>query len=890
MKYSTINTALDRKHSAGAVYHGPMLGWLVVLLMAVMLTACGGGQDVTPVASEQPPNTGSREFGYDGPAAATDDVRNFQNTLWADVTGVDPDKNYRCADCHNDGGQSPTFASTEDVNAAYQVVVGNNLVDLGDPARSRLVTKFSENDGHICWLGSSNQNDCADQLAASIAAWAGVDSGVRAPSGIDITEADLATKVFSDPNADFIAFPDDTTAFESTVWPLLTEYCSDCHTDGAAIPQSPFFAHDDVATAYEAAKSKIDLNNPLISRIVVRVGEEFHNCWSDCGDNAAALLAAVEDLAALADDGSSAQELDADVLKFSKAFTIPNGFEVEGGGRHDANVIAKYEFNSGEGSLIRDTSSVSPQLDLELFGDEGIDYKWVGGWGIEFLTEDARAMGDPENSRKIYDMIRLSGEYTIEAWLVPASAAQASEDDPARIVSYSGSDDLRNFALSQSDQYYNFRNRTTLTDGNGEPTLVNEDDTVVNTQQHVVVTYDPVNGRRIYVNGELTPDLDPAPGGELTDWDNSYALVLGNEVDGKSPWQGRVRFLALHNRVLTESQIQDNLSAGVGQRFHLVFDVSDYLDGLEHAYVVFEVSQFDDYAYLFDRPTFILLANGASAADIPAGGIVIEGMRIGVNGKEAEVGQAYAPLATTVTQGEYTTNGYPLSTVGTVIALQTGPDTDEFFLTFDNINGNESVIVRAVETQPIATVTSVGTVDDIGLRNFAEINATMAAVTGVSTIQSDVASTFTTLRQQLPTSESIGGFLSAHQTAIAQLAIEYCNALVEDNGLRAGYFPGFDFSDNANDVSSADWSALVIDPLIDRMMGASLASQPDVSVVRDELNLLLTDSNDIKPIGAPDGIPDGLARCGGACEAGRTETVVKATCAALLGSAVMLVQ
>ena len=132
--------------------------------------------------------------------------------------------------------------------------------------------------------------------------------------------------------------------------------------------------------------------------------------------------------------------------------------------------------------------------------------------------------------------------------------------------------------------------------------------------------------------------------------------------------------------------------------------------------------------------------------------------------------------------------------------------------------------------------------------------------------------------------------MSAHQTAIAQLAIEYCNVLVDDGGLRTSYFPGFNFGTNANDVASDDWNNLVINPMIDRMMGTSLASQPDIAVVRDELNLLLTDSGDIKPIDAPDGIPDGLARCGGACEAGRTETVVKATCAALLGSAVMLVQ
>ena len=43
-------------------------------------------------------------------------------------------------------------------------------------------------------------------------------------------------------------------------------------------------------------------------------------------------------------------------------------------------------------------------------------------------------------------------------------------------------------------------------------------------------------------------------------------------------------------------------------------------------------------------------------------------------------------------------------------------------------------------------------------------------------------------------------------------------------------------------------------------------------------------------IAVGDGLPDGLARCGGPCGAGRTELATKAACAALLGSAVMLVQ
>ena len=57
----------------------------------------------------------------------------------------------------------------------------------------------------------------------------------------------------------------------------------------------------------------------------------------------------------------------------------------------------------------------------------------------------------------------------------------------------------------------------------------------------------------------------------------------------------------------------------------------------------------------------------------------------------------------------------------------------------------------------------------------------MAAVTGVSPNTAAVKSTFVGIRQSLPAVDSIEAFLASHQTAIAQLAIQYCDALVESS-------------------------------------------------------------------------------------------------------------
>ena len=70
----------------------------------------------------------------------------------------------------------------------------------------------------------------------------------------------------------------------------------------------------------------------------------------------------------------------------------------------------------------------------------------------------------------------------------------------------------------------------------------------------------------------------------------------------------------------------------------------------------------------------------------------------------------------------------------------------------------------------------------VGVRTFDEINATMSTVTGVSPEDNAVDTTFQGLRQSMPATEAPVAFLSSHQVAIAQLAIEYCNALIEDRG------------------------------------------------------------------------------------------------------------
>ncbi|MEN7342909.1 MAG: LamG domain-containing protein [Pseudomonadota bacterium] len=806
---------------------------LGAIATVTLLNACSGGAEtqVNPVTS-LPPSTG-----YNGPAPATADVQSFKLNVWDNIQAE-----AGCGDCHGTDGQAPTFARADDINLAYEAA--NTVVDLTSPEDSRLTTKVGG--GHNCW--SASDSVCADLMTTWITGWAG---DLVAGGGRTIN---LEAPVIKDPGASK-NFPADATLFSQTVHPVLTQYCSECHTSSAAVAQGPYFAEADLETAYDAAKPKIKLDDPATSRLVVRLREEFHNCWDDCLANANEMQSAIEAMA----NSISPTEVDP-TLTISKALTILDGVAASGGSRYEANAIATYEFKTGEGNIAYDTSGVSPSLDLTLSGD----VSWVGGYGITIAN--GKAQGRTADSKKLHDMIKSTGEYSVEAWVVPANVSQ----EESRIVSYSAGQDARNFTLGQTLYDYTFANRSDVTDGNGMPAIntPSNDEILQATLQHVVANYDPVNGRSIYVNGELINIVDEQGGGSIADWDDTFAFVLGNEVSSDGLFAGTFRFVAIHNRILTPEQIFQNFDAGVGEKFYLLFSVSHLVD-VPEAYILLEVSQFDNFGYLFNAPHFISLDDTATFSGIP-----IQGIRVGINGSEAPVGQAYRTVDTMLDSALFEELGQPLSSLGTVFAQEQGPEGDEFFLTFDVLGDNVNVRTDAVPLAPPPPA-DLDPVADIGIRTFEEIAATMAQVTTVPRTNPDVQATYELVRQQMPSEATFGGFLASHQVGIAQLSVEYCNALVTDTTRRAAFFPGLDFNASPSvALGNAAGRSLMIDPLVDSIVGVNLTSQPDRAIIETELNNLI----------------DRLSTCGNSCSADRTQTIGIAVCSATLGSAAMLVQ
>ncbi|HEX4647716.1 MAG TPA: LamG domain-containing protein [Steroidobacteraceae bacterium] len=819
-------------------------------LLAVLAACAGGGAATTVNPVTTPPSSNANA--YTGPAPGNADVQAFKINLWENVRAAN-----RCGGCHHEGGQSPMFARSDDVNLAYQAALP--LVNLVNPSQSELVLKVGS--GHNCWV--ADPSACAATMLVWIQAWVGAGSASTTTVQLVAPPVQAA--------GGGKQFPADPTAgnpsFQTTVYPLLTRFCSGCHTSSSSTAQQPYFASSNINEAYAAAQPKMNLASPNQSRFYIRLSQEFHHCWvtpssggaPDCPGSSAAMLAAITAFA----NGIPVTPIDPSLV-ISNAVTLKQGTIASGGARYEANLVAKYMFQTGSGSTAYDTSGVTPAADLSLSGN----VTWVGGWGIN-IGAGGKAQASTSTSQKLAAMIQSSGEYTIETWVAPANVAQTS----AYIVSYSGSNTTRNATLGQDAMQYEGRARSSTTDTNGMPPLITTTTTgaAQAALQHVVLTYEPVNGQKIYVNGVDTGDADPAKGGSLANWDSTFALILGNETTGQRQWQGVIKFVAIHNRALTPAQIQQNFAAGVGEKYYLLFGVSA-LSGVSQSYILFQASQYDSYSYLFSQPKFISLDPQATApSNLP-----ISGIRIGANGVLAPAGQAYSTMSVSVGGSAYSaTNGQLLSTLGTVVPATLGPTNDLFFLSFDQLGSNVHAYVEptVVVTPPAPDNTPQ---PDLGVATFERINHSLARVTGVPITNGVVSALYNSEQQSLPSTPLISAFLPSHQTAIAQLANAYCGQLVQTASLRDAFFgTGLDASLNsgASGFFGASGSAnrnIVISSLTANAVGTNVTPAA-AGAVQSEVDALLTRLPTLKP----------------AITVGDATT---AACAAVLGSAVVTLQ
>ena len=212
-----------------------------------------------------------------------------------------------------------------------------------------------------------------------------------------------------------------------------------------------------------------------------------------------------------------------------------------------------YTFKEGTGGTVGDVSGVGTPLNLVVESEAAVSWKAGGGLVINSATMLASA----EAATKVIEAVKASNELTLEGWLTPANLTQAG---PARILTLSSDYHHRNCQLGQAETLYDVQLRTTTTTVNGRPSLSTAAGTLTTALTHVVYTHAASGLSRIYLNGDLS--VEKQSEGDLTNWDDTYRLILANELIGSRSWQGEYYLIAVYARALSAEEVKQNLTAG----------------------------------------------------------------------------------------------------------------------------------------------------------------------------------------------------------------------------------------------------------------------------------------------------------------------------------------
>jgi hypothetical protein len=208
--------------------------------------------------------------------------------------------------------------------------------------------------------------------------------------------------------------------------------------------------------------------------------------------------------------------------------------------------------NRAEHAVSADESGTTDSLDLVI----SAPHKLHRSYGVVSLVSE-NSLSSAEPASALTSAISKANELSVEVWFEPANLQQTG---PARIISLSADASHRNFTVGQEGDRLEVRLRGSATSENGLPSLTTDAGSLTSELTQAVFTKDGAGTLRIYLNGDLAVTRDDV--GELSNWDSSYRLIVGDEATGGRAWLGALHLIAIYDRALSDKEVSQNFSAG----------------------------------------------------------------------------------------------------------------------------------------------------------------------------------------------------------------------------------------------------------------------------------------------------------------------------------------
>lgn len=215
-------------------------------------------------------------------------------------------------------------------------------------------------------------------------------------------------------------------------------------------------------------------------------------------------------------------------------------------------LVHLYEFADGEGSLVRDTGGNNYHLTINDLG--------AVTWGSGYLTvNSAASITSAAADTALINAVKASNEFTVDAWVKPATASQSA----ARIVSLAADYSNANFALIHDSTNYVARLRSATTSDAGLPST-DAPAVAAATLQHVAFTCDAAGALKVYLGSVLQTTGALTAASDMSGWNAAYCLSVANEIIEGRPWLGELHTIGLYSKALSAAEVLQNFNAGGG--------------------------------------------------------------------------------------------------------------------------------------------------------------------------------------------------------------------------------------------------------------------------------------------------------------------------------------
>ncbi|WP_017299436.1 LamG-like jellyroll fold domain-containing protein [Nodosilinea nodulosa] len=253
--------------------------------------------------------------------------------------------------------------------------------------------------------------------------------------------------------------------------------------------------------------------------------------------------------------------LTAETTTASGVLSHSDDLQVFVGARINRSLLSLYSFaDSLAAGTVRDVAGTGAPADLTITGTP-VALTAPGAAKPFALALKSLARLTSTSASRLNQAIKASGEFTLEAWINPS---QANQPGLGRILTLSGGASSRNLILGQAGGQFHLGVRTSETNLNASDRALAGGTITPGTLTHVVCTREASGQTRLYINNQMVAQR--AIAGSLANWDESFALSLGNELGDnlsqERAWLGDLHLVALYSSALSPAEIATNFEVG----------------------------------------------------------------------------------------------------------------------------------------------------------------------------------------------------------------------------------------------------------------------------------------------------------------------------------------